>query len=97
MTRRGIKQEKLPVEDVEEVIMPSSMKPKRKPRMDTNGEDLEMVEAPTVSTSSFPAMPTPASFADDGPAEVTVNGQQQGSGPGKLKISSTVIAHLMAS
>lgn len=83
MTRRGIKQEKHQVEEVEEVIMLPSMRPKRKSRVDTNGEDLEIVEAPTVSTSSFPAMPTPSSFVDDGPAEVTVNGRQRGSGPGK--------------
>jgi hypothetical protein len=82
MTRRGIKQEKPPVEDVEEVIMPVSMKPKIKSRVDITGEDLEMVES-TVSTSSVPAMPTPSSFAHDSPAEVTINGQQRGSSPGK--------------
>jgi hypothetical protein len=83
MTRRGIKQENPQIEEIEEVIMPSSARPKRKSRADTNGEDLEMLEAPTISTSSFPAMPTPSSFADDGPAEVTVNGRQQYSGPSK--------------
>jgi len=83
MTRRGIKQEKPPVEDVEEVIMPSSMRPERRSRVDANGDDLEIVEAPTVSTGSFPAMPTPSSFADDGLVEVIVNRQQRDSGPGK--------------
>jgi hypothetical protein len=83
MTRRGIKQENPPVEDVEEVTMPSSMKPKRRSRVGNNGEDFEMAEGPTVSTSSFPAMPTPSSFADDGPVEMTVNDRQLGSGPGK--------------
>jgi hypothetical protein len=83
MTRRGIKQENPRVEEVEEVIMPASMRPKRKSQVDVNGEDLEMVEAPTFLNSSFPAMPTPSSFADDGPAEVTVNVRQHYSGPGK--------------
>lgn len=47
MTRRGIKQEKLQAEDIEEVVMPSSMKPKRKARADVNDVDLEMLEAPS--------------------------------------------------
>lgn len=63
--------------------MPASMRPKRQSRVDTNGEDLEIVEAPTFSTSSFAAMPTPSSFADDGLTEMTVNVQQQYSGSGK--------------
>lgn len=71
------------MEDVEEVVMPSSMRPKRKSRADLNEVDLEMPEAPSFSTSSFPAMPTPSSFADDGPAEVNLNGGQRASGLGK--------------
>ena len=83
MTRRGIKQEKAQMEDVEEVGMPSSTKPKRKSRADVNEVDPEMPEAPSFSTSSFPAMPTPVSFADDGLADGIVNSRQRGSGPGK--------------
>jgi hypothetical protein len=83
MTRRGIKQENPPVEDVEEVTMPSSMKPKRKSRADVNEVDLEMAEAPSFSTSSFPAMPTPSSFVDDSLFDIAINDQQQISGSGK--------------
>lgn len=96
MTRRGIKQENPQVEDVEEVVMPTSMKPKRKSRADINVVDLEMPEAPSFSTSSFPAMPTPSSFADDGPAEVTVNSRQEGSGPGKQEFSKVMMIDLVA-
>jgi hypothetical protein len=95
MTRRGIKQEKFQAEDIEEVVMPSPMKPKRKARADVNEVDLEMFEAPSFSTSSFPAMPTPSSFADDGPAEVTANGRQRGSGIGKQKFSKNLMIDLV--
>jgi len=83
MTRRVVKEERLQAEEVEEVVMPSSTKPKKKARADVNEEDLEMHEAPLFSTNPFPAMPTPSSFADDGPSEVTSNGRQLVSGGGK--------------
>jgi hypothetical protein len=52
------------MEDVEEVVMPSSMNPRRNSRADVTKGDIEMPEAPPFLSDSFPAMPTPASFAD---------------------------------
>ncbi len=78
-----MKQEMRSEEPVEEVIMSTSMRPKRSARPESRDADTDMTD---TATSSFPAMLTPMSLVGgENMSEVTVNGQRRASVPGKLK------------
>lgn len=83
MTRKSVKQEKPGVEGEEEVTMPSSIRPKRKSRAELPERDADMTDAPTVSVSSFAAMPTPSSFAADSGIETPIDGLRRESTAGE--------------
>lgn len=84
MTRRSVKQEKPEIEVEEEVVMPSSMRPKRKSQAEPTERDADMTDAPTVSVGSFPAMPTPSSFAVDSGIDTPIDGLRRESTAGEL-------------